>query len=436
MGYNIFVLSTTEKAKNDTYMIGKHKGSQQKLLEKYVTILIDPVIYFHQRVSNYAAIENKIKSKLDANRIDNGEWINLKLSHIKEHIWDVINSNEINKTIPKYYTINDDPNDFIESDDSYREDCQYPHSIHHDDQIIGGFMLLRELNDNEEIRIDNIKMLRDFGSEQIINLFIDILFDYLDQHYASVRNYVFEYPTIRYLTNNFNSDSDCDSDSHYEYRKFVNCLMTKFHDKYHYYPITLRGAGFGKNDLRCQCIIISKYKYGLTDKFKKNNVCDFLLSFGSNDEITVHSNYINHAVPKCIKEKPKDIACRRKFKVVREKKFRDEHGDLRSAKIKIIFDEPVTFMSCGSVRDVYMKFIVNNTDYTSATGQLSEFSFDYRFNKLFYDFPIVIATSGTLIPTFGTYRYLYTICGFSYFESDENYPQLCTMVNRIYSDFK
>jgi hypothetical protein len=356
--------------------------------------------------------------------------------------------------IPKYnekITITNDPNTFIEINNQYREDCQYLHSVYYDNKIIGGFRLLRELNDDDEMGIDSILILHDFGNEQFINLFIDMVFRYLDQHYSIVRNYIINCPEINYLTNNFNSDSVSDHEESYHQSEelrniFVDCLTNKFQDKYHYYPITY------ENDYRCKCIVVSKR--GINNKFKTNNVCDFLLSIGlsSKDKIIIHSNHVNHDAPLRTKEKPTDIVCKRKFKVVREKNVATDHSDFKYATIKIIFDEPVTFMSRKEIGDIHMKFIVNGSDYTSKTDQLSDFSFDYRLNKLWHESPIIFAA-------FDIYQRLYSIYGFSYFASNEDYlnyhfdtkksrrqsdfritqnpyPQLCMMVNRIYSDFK
>jgi len=95
MIYNIYVLSTSEKIKRNIYKIGKHKGSQNKLLARYKTALINPVIYFYQHVNNYTIIENKIKSRLNQYRIrdENNritEWVTLELSQIIKCIIDII----------------------------------------------------------------------------------------------------------------------------------------------------------------------------------------------------------------------------------------------------------------------------------------------------------------------------------------------------------
>ena len=465
MDYHIFVLSTAEEAKNDMFIIGKYSGQQYKLVNKYEATLTNPIIYFYQRVINYAAIENQIESELDVNLSCDEGWVNFKLSHLRTYIRNIINSD---KTIPEYnenITINNGLNAPIKINNQYREDCQYPHSICYDNQIIGGFRLVHELNDNDEMGIDSILILHDFGNELFINLFLDAFFDYLDQHYSIVRNYIINCPEINYLTNNFNSYSDCDSDSVSDHEEsyhqseelrnmFVDCLMNKFQDKYHYYPIMY------ENDSRdrCECIVVSKID---NNNFKANNVCDFLLLFESNDKIFVHFNYADHNVPyeNQLHEKSehikKEIFCERKFKVTREKRSRNENSDFKYTSIKIIFDEPITFMSEKITDDICMKFIANGYDYTSTTGQVSEFDSDYRLNKLrdifSDDSPITVAS-------FGIYKHLYTISGFSYFESkkdylnyqfdtktsrygsnfktaEDPYSELCNMVNQIYRDF-
>lgn len=87
----IYIISTPEKAAQNIYKIGKHCGSKGKLIGRYITTLIYPIVYFSQRVYNYDLIEENILKELDGHRLVNlhgnkSEWINLDLNTIKEAI--------------------------------------------------------------------------------------------------------------------------------------------------------------------------------------------------------------------------------------------------------------------------------------------------------------------------------------------------------------
>ena len=112
----IYVISTLDEFKKNTFKIGKHRGSQQKLLSRYKTYLVNPIIFYYHPVINYSIIENKIKKKLKNYRIkdNNGkvtEWFTLELSHI------ILFINEIVSSLPtKNYEPDDEPNDDKEND--------------------------------------------------------------------------------------------------------------------------------------------------------------------------------------------------------------------------------------------------------------------------------------------------------------------------------
>lgn len=88
---SIYIISTLEKSQKHEFKMGKHKGSQKKLLSRYRTYLVDPIIFYFRPVINYNFIENKIKSKLKKFRIsdeDNNltEWIKLELFQLISYI--------------------------------------------------------------------------------------------------------------------------------------------------------------------------------------------------------------------------------------------------------------------------------------------------------------------------------------------------------------
>jgi hypothetical protein len=79
---SIYVVSTLDRIKEHTFKVGKHSGSQQKLLSRYKTPLIEPlIIYFRPSVQS-SEIEKQVLSQLDQYRIkdqDNKktEWVKL-----------------------------------------------------------------------------------------------------------------------------------------------------------------------------------------------------------------------------------------------------------------------------------------------------------------------------------------------------------------------
>lgn len=84
---NIYVISTTKRAKKNEYKLGKHKGNSNELLSRYRTYFVNPVIYYFHPVENYEIIEKKILKKLTEHRIKNNndndsEWICLELNKI------------------------------------------------------------------------------------------------------------------------------------------------------------------------------------------------------------------------------------------------------------------------------------------------------------------------------------------------------------------
>ncbi len=92
---SIYVVSTRKRAMKNKYKVGKHAGNQRKLLGRYGTPLIKPIIYYFKHVDDYTIIETLVLQNLDSFRIknDNGiktEWIRLPLKEIILEIENVV----------------------------------------------------------------------------------------------------------------------------------------------------------------------------------------------------------------------------------------------------------------------------------------------------------------------------------------------------------
>ncbi len=78
----IYIISTIKKSLKNIYKIGKYSGNKKSLLSRYRTYLMDPIIFFYQRVSNANKLENELKTLLNDYRLkhsDGGraEWISM-----------------------------------------------------------------------------------------------------------------------------------------------------------------------------------------------------------------------------------------------------------------------------------------------------------------------------------------------------------------------
>lgn len=92
--FSIYVISTHYKANINEFKVGKFSGSMKKLISRYNTTLITPIIFYYREVNNYTLIEKQILSDLDEFRIINAngnktEWIRLD----KDTIINIINKN-------------------------------------------------------------------------------------------------------------------------------------------------------------------------------------------------------------------------------------------------------------------------------------------------------------------------------------------------------
>lgn len=106
----IYVISTLEHSKKNEYKLGYHTGVKKKLISRYTTSLINPIIHYF-RYSKYAKeIEAKLKQHFEKERIINNngnktEWINIQLDILIIEIDKIFSKYEKNN-YNKYKQIN------------------------------------------------------------------------------------------------------------------------------------------------------------------------------------------------------------------------------------------------------------------------------------------------------------------------------------------
>ncbi|AQN67869.1 T5orf172 domain protein [Saudi moumouvirus] len=115
---SIYIVSTLEKAAQNEYKIGSHTGTQRKLLARYGTPLIDPIIYFFRPVYNSKKIETIILEKLNEHRRINSsgnktEWIKLNIDKIIKEVCEIIQKNNLESDIDLNKKIKNDKSNKI-----------------------------------------------------------------------------------------------------------------------------------------------------------------------------------------------------------------------------------------------------------------------------------------------------------------------------------
>ena len=110
MATAIYIISTRVHAEKNEYKLGKHTGSKKKLLSRYTTSLINPILYYFRYSKNSERIESILKQHFEKERIVNrnghkSEWINIKLNLLID---------EIDKNFLKYEKNNFDEDIFYE----------------------------------------------------------------------------------------------------------------------------------------------------------------------------------------------------------------------------------------------------------------------------------------------------------------------------------
>ena len=159
-----------------------------------------------------------------------------------------------------------------------------------------------------------------------------------------------------------------------------------------------------------------------------------ILKMGKDDNVPINP------IIKSRKESLKYLSYKRKFNVTKIKKTMTSGKSYNM--IRVLIDKPIIIVADIFLDDVYMKFIVNDVDYTSETEDLGPACFSYRLNKL-------CKPDGTQ-----KYDYIYgyekklimIITGFEYFKTNKDYiiyhdnkpyyKEMILMMNNIYSDHK
>lgn len=86
---SIYVLS--KGSKSDEYKIGKHSGTKEKLVSRYITAIPDLIIHHFIQVEDHKVEEKRLHSKLSKYRTKNAngnlcEWFQCPLSVIEQHL--------------------------------------------------------------------------------------------------------------------------------------------------------------------------------------------------------------------------------------------------------------------------------------------------------------------------------------------------------------
>lgn len=87
----IYVVSTEEWARENKYKLGKHTGSKKLLEHRYITSLIDPIVYAFVQVDNYTEFEKDLFVYLDKYNLlrktgSRTEWFRVDLANILRKI--------------------------------------------------------------------------------------------------------------------------------------------------------------------------------------------------------------------------------------------------------------------------------------------------------------------------------------------------------------
>ena len=86
---SIYIISTQSKAKRDRYKVGIHTGTIERLLSRYRTYLLNPILYHYIELDESLAVESSLKNSLLKFRLFNNndnlsEWYNMELNNL---IW-------------------------------------------------------------------------------------------------------------------------------------------------------------------------------------------------------------------------------------------------------------------------------------------------------------------------------------------------------------
>jgi hypothetical protein len=92
--HGVYVITTMEHMKKNMFKFGKHTGTQRKLLSRYKTYLINPIIILYLPQDDMHEFENRVLTKLSAVRIHdddggNTEWVHMPLLELMHTILDI-----------------------------------------------------------------------------------------------------------------------------------------------------------------------------------------------------------------------------------------------------------------------------------------------------------------------------------------------------------
>ena len=82
----IYVISNQVYAEQKLFKIGKHKGSKKKLIRRYKTYLIDPIVYYFFPTGSYYVDEQHLLHRFTNHRMGTSEYVHLELEQILETI--------------------------------------------------------------------------------------------------------------------------------------------------------------------------------------------------------------------------------------------------------------------------------------------------------------------------------------------------------------
>lgn len=90
----IYLISSKDRVKKNKYKFGKHTGTSVRLISRYITALIKPIIFHFAIVENNDEIEKEVLRRLDKYRIVNSrgnksEWLQTELIRIVDTINEV-----------------------------------------------------------------------------------------------------------------------------------------------------------------------------------------------------------------------------------------------------------------------------------------------------------------------------------------------------------
>lgn len=161
----IYVISNETYMQINKYKVGKHTGNLTKLISRYKTYLIDPIICFYVISENYSRLEYDILQSLKAQRIKDGngklsEWVIHPLPKIINTINVLVNTyNEYN-----YNILQDIPDNVQFYITTLKENIPYTYKQYRL-WMLNNAKIINDLDFNDEV-----SMLKEFIQANEINI--------------------------------------------------------------------------------------------------------------------------------------------------------------------------------------------------------------------------------------------------------------------------